>query len=133
MSYEKLWEQIKHFKHSEFDSPDLADSGINMNIEFIKMIDQLREICGFPFKINSGYRTEEYNKIVGGVDSSAHEKGVACDISVSNGREKYDIIRAAIELGFTRIGIGKTFVHLDMDFDLPQRVIWTYDNSRVKV
>jgi hypothetical protein len=35
-------------------------------------------------------------------------------------------VRAALECGIRRIGIGKTFVHLDNDASLPQGVMWDY-------
>jgi len=31
-----------------------------------------------------------------------------------------------LEVGFTRIGIGNTFIHVDIDKDKSQNVIWTY-------
>ena len=33
---------------------------------------------------------------------------------------------AALKVGFKRIGVGKTFIHLDDDMTLPQNVIWNY-------
>jgi hypothetical protein len=33
---------------------------------------------------------------------------------------------AALKAGFTRIGIGKTFVHMDRDPFLPQPRLWLY-------
>ena len=29
-------------------------------------------------------------------------------------------------VGFNRIGIAGTFIHVDLDFDKSQNVIWTY-------
>ena len=29
-------------------------------------------------------------------------------------------------VGFTRIGIANSFIHVDLDFDKSQNVIWTY-------
>jgi hypothetical protein len=49
--------ELKHFKLSEFDSPDLPGSGKNMNPDFLKRLDEAREIAGVPFNINSGFRT----------------------------------------------------------------------------
>ena len=53
-----------HFKTAEFDSPDLAGSGENMNEDFLRMLDNARDLAGIPFKINSGYRTEAKNNAI---------------------------------------------------------------------
>ena len=31
-----------------------------------------------------------------------------------------------IRAGFKRIGIGSTFIHVDLDLDKPQNVFWLY-------
>jgi hypothetical protein len=54
--------ELKHFKTSEFDSPDHPGSGINMKPEFLQRLDSARAIAGIPFKINSGFRTAAHNK-----------------------------------------------------------------------
>ena len=53
-----------------------------------------------------------------------HVLGIACDIKVNNGSEKMTIVKEAIRLGFTGIGIAKNFIHLDRRTTTP--VIWTY-------
>ena len=55
---------LKYFTYEEFDSPDLANSGINMDRNFLQKLELAREIAGIPFKINSGYRTKEHNRKV---------------------------------------------------------------------
>lgn len=126
MSENKSWEQIKYFKHEEFDSPDLPGSAANMNLEFVEIIDHIRHKCGFPFKITSGYRTEVQNKLAGGKPNSAHTHGLACDILVPSSRERFKIVEYAIDCEIKRIGIGANFVHLDLDFSKDQEVIWLY-------
>ena len=59
--------KLKYFELSEFDSPDQENSGINMDHDFLRMLDKAREIAGISFKINSGYRSETHNLKVGGV------------------------------------------------------------------
>lgn len=43
-------------------------------------LDEIREGYGKPIIINSGYRSPELNKAVGGVVQSYHQKGLAVDI-----------------------------------------------------
>ena len=117
---------MKHFLLSEFDSPDAPGSGSNMDRWFLQMIDEARGAAGIPFVINSGYRTPAHNAAVGGKENSAHQRGRAADIEAKTGAEKFRIVQAAIQAGFRRIGIGKTFIHVDNDGTLPNPAIWLY-------
>ena len=121
-----LWKDIKFFTIQEFDSDDLIDSGLKMNIEFVKVLDSIRKECAFPFHINSGYRTPAKNALVGGKAGSAHLDGLACDIQITESGQRFKFIQVALKHGITRIGIAKTFLHCDLDFKLPQGVCWLY-------
>jgi len=121
-----------HFNLKEFDSPDMPNSGINMDNKFLEMLDDAREIAGIPFKINSGYRTENHNAKVGGKlktstsKGSSHMYGLAVDIACSASLDRFTIIDALLEAGFNRLGIAKSFIHVDSDPDKAPYVIWTY-------
>ena len=116
---------LNYFSLSEFDCPSLPDSGKNMDINFLHKLDHARDIAGISFKITSGYRTKEHNAEVGGVPNSSHLIGVAADISVSGGADRYIILNALIKAGFKRIGVAKTFIHCDTDTNKSNSV-WTY-------
>tara|TARA_R100000231_G_scaffold139613_1_gene121634 strand:- start:1841 stop:2197 length:357 start_codon:yes stop_codon:yes gene_type:complete len=116
---------FKYFSLSEFDCPSLPNSGKNMDINFINKLEQAREIAGIPFKITSGFRTAEHNEKVGGVKNSSHIKGVAADVAVGSGKERYIILNALIRAGFKRIGVAKTFIHCDTDAD-KNNSVWVY-------
>lgn len=117
---------MKYFKLSEFDSPDLIGSGEEMKQSTLNLLDEAREVAGIPFVINSGYRTEKHNADVGGVQGSSHTKGYAIDVACSSSFNRFKIINAALQVGFTRIGVSESFVHLDNDPGKAQTVIWTY-------
>lgn len=117
---------MKHFELYEFDSPDEIGSGKRMDKDFLKMLDSAREMAGVPFVINSGVRTISRNKKVGGVSSSSHLSGNACDIACSNSRDRLYIVSALLSSGFNRIGIADTFIHVDNDPKKSRDVIWVY-------
>ena len=117
---------MKYFNYEEFDSPDIQGSGQLMDSELLDMIDKAREIYGKPIRVTSGYRTESHNRIVGGVDSSSHLKGLAIDVACVRSNDRFEMLTALIEVGFNRIGVACTFIHVDIDKNKSQNVIWTY-------
>ena len=116
---------LKHFIKEEFtcDGKNCFDK---MNPKLLKMLDDARIIADTPFTITSSWRSEEHNKSVGGKPNSAHLRGLAVDIACDNSSKRLFILDALIVAGFTRIGIGKSFIHADFDNELPQEVLWIY-------
>ena len=108
----------KYFK--ELDNLDKMDK------TFLLRLDEARERAGIPFIINSAYRTPEHNAKIGGKPNSSHLRGLAVDISVTNSRQRFIILNALLDVGFTRIGIADTFIHIDLDNEKSKEVIWTY-------
>lgn len=118
---------LKYFDISEFDSPDEKGSGNYMDSGLLYKIDLLRERYGKPIRITSGYRTESHNAAVGGVSNSSHLQGLAVDIACTASGDRHDIINEALKLGFNRIGIANTFLHLDVDTAKPSGCVWVYN------
>lgn len=98
----------------------------NMDANFLAKLDEAREYANIPFVINSAFRTPEHNKAVGGSPNSSHLKGLAVDIRCNSSRNRSIILDALIAVGFTRIGIAKTFIHVDLSKDKVQNVTWLY-------
>ena len=115
---------LNYFTQEEFacnckSCKSKGDTGYNMDIDFLIMLDKARHIAGVPFVINSGYRCPEHNKKVGGISTSSHTN-IPCnaaDISTKNSSIRFKVIEALLEVGFKRLGIGETFVHCDSDTD----------------
>ena len=118
--------ELKYFTLSEFDSPDEPGSGSKMDKKFLEQLDYARGNAGIPFKINSGYRSENWNLKIGGRVGSSHLKGIAVDIHCNNSRDRSLILKALMDVGITRFGIAKTFIHCDVDKQKDQDVIWLY-------
>lgn len=111
-----------HFKKEEFDCKHTGEN--KMKDSFLLRIDELRSRCGFPFVINSGYRSEshpiESKKEIPGT----HTKGIAADVKIGDSVRRYTIVKEATAMGFKGIGIDKGFVHIDDREGTP--VIWMY-------
>ena len=121
---------MKYFTHSEFDSPDETGSVKNMRADLLEMLDFAREEAGIPLKITSGFRTQAYNKDLQdrgyqASPNSSHLKGCAADIACGNSQKRSIMVKALINVGFTRLGISKTFIHVDNDPAKPD-AIWLY-------
>jgi len=72
----------------------------------------LQTVVG-PLRINSGYRTPEHNRRVGGVPTSKHIEGKAFDIATHhlNSQQKRELIKRARQL-FDYVKIYKTHIHV---------------------
>jgi uncharacterized protein YcbK (DUF882 family) len=113
------------FKYFTVDEFDCSHTGENrMCMEFLEKLDALREECGFPFVITSGYRSPTHPEESKKTRPGTHSQGIAADIKITNGGSLYTIVNLALKHGFTGIGVSKTFVHLDTRGTTP--VIWTY-------
>jgi len=116
----------KYFKQSEFDSPDLPGSGINMQQAFLDKLNRAREIAGVPFVINSGYRTVKSNAAAKGKVDSPHLGGWAADIDLNGqSRQRFYILRAVFQV-FDRVGVANGFIHVDCDPSKDKEVAWPY-------
>lgn len=122
---------MRYFNYIEFDSPDLLGSGRNMDPKILEMLDLAREKFDKPIRITSGYRTKEYNEELKArgykaSPNSSHLKGLAVDIHCVNSKDRFELVDILLDVGFNRIGIANTFIHVDIDKDKPSHLIWTY-------
>lgn len=114
---------FKYFNRDEFACT--CGCGTNyIQDGFIFTLDKLREACGFPFQITSGYRCPDHPEEAKKEAPGQHNAGLAADIKVKSGSEKYKIIKHATRLGFAGIGVANTFIHVDRRTSTP--VVWTY-------
>ena len=92
--------------------------------DFLDALEALRGDIGHPLVINSGHRCAVWNTYVGGVRFSLH-RSIAVDISLA-GHDRHALLAAAERRGFTGLGLGKTFLHLDRR---PRPARWIYPGS----
>ena len=98
----------------------------DMDDTMIEMLNKARHIADFPFVMTSAIRCLAHNKDVGGSVTSSHLDGMAVDIHAGNSRTKWMIMTSLILVGFKRLGIGSTFIHVDLDNRKTPQVLWTY-------
>jgi len=114
---------MRYFILSDFDCSVTGNN--EMDVEFLARLDSLRHVCGFPFYIPSGYRDPVGHPIEARKPKAGtHAQGIAADVKVNNGAERYKIVSEAMKMGFKGIGVAKTFVHVDDRKTTP--VVWSY-------
>lgn len=131
----------KNFNLSEFLKSNTA-TRLNITEQFnppqfvLDNIDNLaqqlqiaRNILGEPMSFTSGYRCLKLNKAVGGVANSAHTTGSAVDIEFNSEAQAKKLIEALIKAGFKRIGLGWSFIHVDIDLMKPHPAVWLYGSK----
>jgi uncharacterized protein YcbK (DUF882 family) len=107
----------KYFSAKEFRCPE---SGILfVDSELLEQLDALREKLGQPLYVTSGCRSPEHNAKIGGSSKSMHITTTmtpcrAADVRARSAKQKYMIVKYALELGFGGIGVYATHVHLDI-------------------
>ena len=112
----------QNFSKHEFDSKcgaDMPESVYHNVVKVAAQLQLLRNYIGKPIKINSGYRSPEHNKRIGGVSKSQHLLGKAADIVVKGMStvELHKAIETLISEGNMLqggLGLYDSFVHYDI-------------------
>lgn len=112
----------------------------DFDLMLMDYLDKLREMWKKPLRLTSSARCIAHNEVIGGESNSAHmpdQNGHcrAVDVSLISGSyDRKQFVMDATEVGFKRIGIAKTFVHIDVaaDSGLPKLPDgwWTYGGTR---
>ena len=114
---------MKYFTESEFNEFE------KMNPKLLEKLDQLREAYGYPIKLTSTYRSPDHPIEAKKEKPGEHSHGAAVDIACIGGEATFKLVKAAIEVGFRRIGISRknNFVHVGIGYPgAPETTIWTY-------
>lgn len=123
-----VWDELRYFKRREFDHPDKMDD------EFLLELDSLRDLAGFPIIVTSDHRPGA--TVAPGGHPSAHSevpcRAVDCaPMGGMSGRARFLFVRAALAVGFERIGVYDHHFHVDLGrgAHLPHRVMWIGESS----
>jgi len=118
-----------NFKIEEFNSKDgavMPEVVIENIKELMKNLQVLRDFYNKPITINSGYRSPEHNKKIGGVQNSQHVLGKAADIVVKD-EDPTDVARTIemlIRQGKMKqggVGRYRNFTHYDIGYNGKKR------------
>ncbi len=103
-----------NFHREEFKCKCSKCNCDTVDIELVKILEDIRKHFNRPVKINSGHRCNKYNKSVGGSSKSQHLYGRAADI-VINGVDPYEIYCYLDECYPDSLGLGSyvNFTHVD--------------------
>lgn len=76
---------VKNLTYAEMEYYDRIPKELIPNADkVLQNLQVLRDACGKPITIMSGYRSPERNESVGGAKKSQHMEGNACDIKVKD-------------------------------------------------
>ena len=101
----------------------------NRALVLARVFERIRLEVGAPIRVNSAYRTREYNARVGGSRNSQHVEGRALDLAVPGDLDLSQF--RAIVLPFARwggsrlrgLGVYPSFIHIDIR-PSPRLVRW---------
>lgn len=119
-----MGDKTTNFSEYEFECPCCGKRGIKG--ELVIICQAIRDGVNQRVIVNSGVRCPKHNEEEGGKDTSDHLTGDGVDIRCATSRMRYFILRAAYRAGVNRIGIGSNFIHLGVNLNNPQQVVWTY-------
>lgn len=103
----------KNFRVREFACKDGCEFVLISRV-LVEILEGLREKIGEEIYINSGFRTPNHNKKIGGALLSYHQYGMAADIraKTKTPKELYTILDRMME-GWGGLELHDTFVHVD--------------------
>ena len=117
--------KLKYFT----DEADFKGNMDKMNPILLSMLDALRKEYGFPIIINSSYRSPDHPIEAAKQKPGEHTYGAAVDIKCEGGEATLRVVKAALKIGFLRIGVSRknNFVHLGIGYpNAPKMSLWTY-------
>jgi hypothetical protein len=114
----------EHFTKEEFDCQCGCGNGdIIIDQRLVNELECVRVHYNKPMRITSGIRCLSHNRKIGSRDTSSHIKGVAVDIHCTNMKTRLELMKHLLrDAEFTRVGLHKEFIHVDIDEDKPNGI-----------
>lgn len=114
-----FWDDIEFFTREEFrckcDGKYCNGYPVDIDMNMVKIADQIRSRIGKPITVNSGLRCKTHNANVGGVSNSQHLFGNAADLGCPSGFTPTQMASIAEEIMGDTGGIGTYSwgIHID--------------------
>lgn len=96
-----------------------------LDSRLVEMLHNIEHLLSCNLVITSAFRCIDYEHFKGRSGTSSHCKGLAVDVSCRDSQMRLELVQAALRSGFRRIGVGETFIHIDIDSDKPS-CLWLY-------
>ena len=100
---------------------NIPNAGATANLERIAaFMEKIRTLLGNrPIVVHSGYRSPQVNTVVGGVITSAHCRGLACDFVCPTFGTPVDVALAIVrsELVYDQLILEDGWVHVSLPED----------------
>ena len=126
------WNEYPNFSFEELRCKETFEC--DMNPEFMRTLQSIRDVYSRPMIISSGYRSPLHSKEIIKPVKGEHTKGLAVDVAVY-GSHALDLIGISLSHGIGRIGVSQKgthsqrFLHLGMG-DLEHKEflpgVWSY-------
>lgn len=98
----------------------------DLHPNLVELIRRAQHLAGFTFTITSGFRPKSWEFSRGRNGSSSHTKGLAVDVSTCDPHTRYKVLVSLACVGVPRLGVGKTFIHADIDETKAHPIIFHY-------
>lgn len=97
------------------------------------ILDPLRNFCGYPIQITSGYRHPKLNRLLGGAKNSQHMTGEAADIYAGlNTQAVFSYIRQRYDFDQLIEYMGYAWLHVSLAADGNNRKeVWHKDRRGI--
>jgi zinc D-Ala-D-Ala carboxypeptidase len=125
----------RNFSHSEVACKcGHCKGAAKISPDLMGRLQQMRDAVG-PIRITSGVRCRKHpesrtrptsSHVPNDLGDIEGKVGHAVDIAAVGSGRRFRLLHAALAAGFVRVGIGKTFLHLDNDQGKAQGVAWDY-------
>ena len=100
----------KSFSNNELKCKHCGENHINL--EALKMLQELRDLWGKPMILNSAYRCVNHPVEAKKAKGGTHTQGIAFDIRTKP-NEQPELVSLALRVGFKGFGFSKSFLHVD--------------------
>ena len=128
------WKSIKHFKPTDFKCSCGKCNGTPMNIDVVRKLDEIREKIGLPFRImygavcphagTKGPRDFPVEHFPDPETGECYSVDIKCPSQGEAPTFRYQFLKAAIEVGFKKIGLGRAHIHVDDHPGSKNETVW---------